>query len=183
MRKRFESAVAFVLDQEGDWTTDTGGATRFGISQRAYPNMDLSSLTVEDAKRIYRRDYWDALTLGELPWPLDLAMLDVAVNLGNKEAVKCLQSAVNQLGECERLEVDGLLGPVTLGAVQSPAGDRGRATLLAMMVALGRLDMHYQLAAHDNYALYMRGWAGRCVRLCEEIVRVAAATNMEDENA
>ncbi len=175
----FERATAFLLCQEGGWTTDTGGATRYGISQRAYPEQDLSTLTIEDAKRIYRRDYWDRLGLGDLPHPVALAMLEAAVNLGPRPAVKCLQRALNRLSGRDRLKVDGDLGPITRGAVQSLSGDPEQAKLLAMLVAIGRLDLHYRLAASPKYAPYIRGWAGRCVRLCEELARDWADQNKE----
>lgn len=180
MNPSFDRAVAFVLDQEGGWTSDTGGATRYGISQRAYPDIDLSTLTVEDAKRIYRRDYWNALDLGELPQPVALAMLEAAVNMGHGPAVRCLQRAVNLFSGQKRLKLDGVLGPITKRAILEVACDPCRAALVGMLVALGRLDIHQRLAAQPKYATYMRGWAGRGVRLCEEMARGLASNNKED---
>src|SRR3546814_13662226 len=46
----FDSAVARVLGDEGgfvDDPVDRGGATNFGISSRAHPDVDVASLTCE----------------------------------------------------------------------------------------------------------------------------------------
>ena len=37
---------------------DSGGATKFGISNNIYPSLDIKNLTLNDAKRIYFDDYW-----------------------------------------------------------------------------------------------------------------------------
>ncbi len=175
MSWRFAQAVEFVLRQEGDWTHDSGGPTRYGISQRAFPDLDLSTLTVEQARAIYRRDYWDRLGLDALPWPVPLAMLDVAVNTGRGPATRRLQRAVNLLESRPTLRIDGILGPATKRAVRALGADPCRATLLALMVAVGRLERHARLAAHEKYKPYLRGWALRCVRLCAELAREWAA--------
>ena len=58
---RFARAIERVLEHEGgdaDDPRDPGGKTRWGISQRAYPFLDLSTLTREAAIALYRRDAW-----------------------------------------------------------------------------------------------------------------------------
>jgi len=40
---------------------DPGGVTKFGISQRAYPDVDVRGLTREKATLIMRDDYWARL--------------------------------------------------------------------------------------------------------------------------
>ncbi len=43
---------------------DRGGATKFGISKRQYPDVDIGHLTEEEAKNIAHRDYWNVLRCG-----------------------------------------------------------------------------------------------------------------------
>jgi len=43
----------------GKVTTDAGGKTRYGISQGAYPSLDIDTLTAENAKDIAYTDYWN----------------------------------------------------------------------------------------------------------------------------
>ena len=91
----FARAVAFVLAQEGGYSNDPndpGGETRYGISKRRYPAEDIRNLTVERARELYRRDYWDKNRCGELPAHMALCVFDAAVNGG--APVRWLQMAV-----------------------------------------------------------------------------------------
>lgn len=93
----FASAVAFVLRQEGGYVAnpaDPGGETHYGISKRAYPDLDIAALTPDGAKAIYYRDYWPVAAA--LPMPLALVVFDTAVNMGRAAAqTLLLQSAGN----------------------------------------------------------------------------------------
>ena len=85
----FDDAFRFILRHEGGYSNypeDPGGETKFGISKRAYPNLDISSLKLHEAKEIYRRDYWNASGADELPFPLNVAHFDTAVNCGIAKA-------------------------------------------------------------------------------------------------
>ena len=112
----WEQAIDFVLDYEGrvyeNHPDDTGGPTKFGISQKAYPNLDIASLTEAQAKEIYRRDYWDRIKGDLLPTPIAAALLDCAVNQGVPTAIKLFQSMMD-------LVVDGDFGPKTIRAAQT----------------------------------------------------------------
>ena len=89
----FETAVNLTLEKEGilsDHKDDAGGLTKYGISQAAYPGLDIASLTKADAIAIYKRDYWDKAQCEEIPYPLDIMLFDTAVNHGVTKAVKIL---------------------------------------------------------------------------------------------
>ena len=108
----FSVAVAFVLRHEGGYVNDPadpGGETKFGISKRSYPDLDIRGLTEGDAELIYLRDFWIPLLCDQLPAPLPLVMLDTAVNCGPRRAARWLQSACGAPG-------DGVMGPVTVAA-------------------------------------------------------------------
>jgi len=81
----FERAIDFTLKWEGGYSndpTDPGGETKYGISKRAHPDLDITNLTLEDAKDIYRTEYWNASGCDNLPEPLDIVVFDTAVNMG-----------------------------------------------------------------------------------------------------
>ena len=85
----FQQSVAFVLQQEGGYVNnpaDPGGETKYGISKRAYPQLDIASLTREQATQIYYTDYWLPSGADSLPQPLALVVFDTAVNLGVSRA-------------------------------------------------------------------------------------------------
>lgn len=91
----FDTAIAFILDQEGGLVNnpeDPGKLTKYGISQAAYPTVDIANLTVDDAKAIYRRDYWTPMGCDGMADPWALLALDSAVQHGIPEARLLLQS-------------------------------------------------------------------------------------------
>lgn len=82
----FARCIEFVLAEEGGTVNDPhdpGGLTKYGISQRSYPDVDILRLTLDDATAIYRRDYWDKIRGDELPAGIDLLVFDSAVNQGS----------------------------------------------------------------------------------------------------
>jgi len=73
------------VGEEGGYVNDPrdpGGETKYGISKRAYPDEDIQNLSLERAKELYRRDYWDALGLDGSPWNIAYPLFDCAVNQG-----------------------------------------------------------------------------------------------------
>lgn len=81
----FEKAMPFIADHEwgnrkdGGLTrdpVDPGGVTKYGISQRANPDVDVANLTLENAFKLYRARYWDAYNLDSQPWPFAVAVFD-----------------------------------------------------------------------------------------------------------
>ncbi len=109
----FLECVEFILSPqiEGGYVNnpnDPGGETNYGISKRQYPELDIKNLTKENAVRIYRTDYWEAIRAEEMPAKLRLAYFDCAVNQGTARAVLILQRVV-------RVKMDKIPGPVTIG--------------------------------------------------------------------
>jgi len=79
------TAIRNVLGREGGLVNnpaDRGGLTKFGISQAAYPKLDIANLTADQAAAIYKRDYWDAIKADQLPVPIREMAFDAAVNQG-----------------------------------------------------------------------------------------------------
>ena len=77
----FPDCISHVLAAEGGLVNDPkdpGGVTKFGISQRSYPALNIRELTPDDAKALYQRDYWAPIQGEDLPAGLDLVVLDHA---------------------------------------------------------------------------------------------------------
>jgi lysozyme family protein len=92
----FNKAVEIILKLEGGYVNhpdDPGGETRYGISKRAYPHLNIKTLTKDQAKAIYKRDYWDAAECSLLEPALALLYFDMAVNSGVSAARRTLASA------------------------------------------------------------------------------------------
>ena len=93
----FEKAFEIIIGHEGGYTADprdrgnwdtgvigkgTLKGTKYGVSAMSYPHLDIKNLTLDDARRIYRANYWDAIGADQLPAPLALDAFDTAVNSG-----------------------------------------------------------------------------------------------------
>ena len=107
------TVIKMVLKHEGGYVnhpSDPGGETKYGISKRAYPDVDIAGLTEEDAEEIYRDDYWCRIKGDDLPAGVACVVMDYAVNSGISRASKALQAA------CGIKNGDGIIGPHTLSA-------------------------------------------------------------------
>ncbi|MBF3951930.1 hypothetical protein ISG27_12870 [Burkholderia pseudomallei] len=144
----FERAFELVVGIEAGYVndpTDPGGETKFGISKRAYPSLDIANITVDDAKAIYARDYWQACACDRMPWPLCLFVFDTAVNQGQPTARVMLQRSLG-------VAADGVIGPVTLAAANK-MDDEALALLLTARA--------YRYILADNFTVDGRGWFKR----------------------
>ena len=149
----FEKAVDLILRLEGGYSIDAqdrGGETKFGVSKRAFPHINIKDLTKEDAIEIYRIYYWDKIRIGEMPPEVRLAVFDCAVNQGHIRAVSFVQKSLGVLN-------DGIVGPVTLAAFseQSPK-------LFLSNFVMRRFEAY---AKNDQWSVYGRGWMKRLMEI------------------
>lgn len=153
----FDRCVTVVLQAEGgfvDDPRDPGGATNMGITLRTLEQArgkpvtveDVKDLSVDEAKSIYRRFYWNPIAGDQLPAGVDMTTFDFAVNGGPGEAVRLLQ-------QCVGCAVDGVMGPATLAAVQ--AAD---ARTLIEKYSAARDSYYEQL---PTFATFGKGWEAR----------------------
>jgi lysozyme family protein len=150
----FEQAVAMVLKHEGGYSNDPrdpGGETRFGISKRAYPDVDILRLTEDEAKAIYKRDYWDKLRPDELPQELAICVFDCAVNMGRDKAIRLLQRACG-------VAQDGVMGGNTLAAAN-------RLVDPVVRFSAERIIAYTGIRGFDTFG---KGWLRRTVSVALE---------------
>jgi lysozyme family protein len=103
MRENLEKALRLTTGIEagftrnpkdpGNWTGRKVGfgelrGTKFGISAAQYPKLDIENLTLEEAKEIYIRDYWNVCNCDSLPFPIDCLTFDRCVLYGPSDAKK-----------------------------------------------------------------------------------------------
>lgn len=176
MSADFEKAVAYVLKHEGGLANhpkDPGGITNHGISLRFLRKLgslalgdvdgdgdidpdDIRKMTKEDAKKIYRSQWWDRYLYVELRQRTATKVFDHAVNLGPFVAHGILQEALNDVGQS--VEVDGRMGPFTRGALnrapEGPLIEAYKALLEARYRALVRLRP-------EDFSDFLTGWVRR----------------------
>ena len=145
----FDYFIERVLVHEGGYVNDPrdpGQETRWGISKRAYPHLDIKAMTLQEAKDIYRRDFWQRVRGDELPREFAFQALDAAVNHGIGNAVRWMQRAAG-------VADDGVIGPVTLAAVQ-----RAQPADLVLRFNAERLRFYAKLTTFSTFG---RGWVNR----------------------
>lgn len=107
---------------------DPGGTTRWGIAQRYHPGVDVAALDREGALKIYREQYWDRYGIDRLEdQHVATALFLAIVNMNPRDAVRALQRACRAAisAACYRIpspDLDGLLGPMTVGTANALPG-------------------------------------------------------------
>lgn len=157
----FEKAFERLIGHEGGYSTDrndpgnwTGGkvgkgvlkGTKYGIAANTYPNLDIKNLTLEQAKAIYKKDWWDKLGAEQLHPAIVYQLWDFAVNAGKSRAVKELQQVVGVID-------DGILGAKTIAAVKALS-----VTDVLILLTAERLRFYTSLTTWGTYG---KGWTNR----------------------
>lgn len=145
----FDDAFDRLLGSEGGYVNnpqDPGGETKWGISKRSYPTLNIKDLTRDEAKAIYRTNFWNRIHADELPDGVAFQTFDFAVNSGIETAIRYLQRAIG-------VADDGHWGPVSknriLGLTESD---------IIMRLNAERLDFMTKLSNWQNAS---RGWTRR----------------------
>lgn len=154
----FDEAVYLVLKHEGGYVNnpnDTGGETNFGISKRAYPDLNIADLTAYDAQDIYKKDFWDKVQGDRLPKGLDLMVFDFAVNAGVSRASKVLQKLIG-------VKQDGIIGSKTMETLETYHPDT-----LKLIIEYYRLRQNFYESV-DSFQHFGHGWTRRNLETLKE---------------
>jgi lysozyme family protein len=160
---RFDRCVGVTLAQEGgfcDNPSDPGGATNFGITQATLRSARGRDVTIDDvrnlgrdeAREIYRANYWLPARCGAMPAGVDLMVFDFGVNSGPRTAVKAVQRLVG-------VQDDGSVGPKTLAAL-------ARADRMLLINGLAQTRLAY-CQGLPTWTVFGNGWSSR-VRQVEQ---------------
>ena len=150
--QNFCRCISVLLSLESGYVNDPrdpGGETNWGISKRSYPSLNIKAIVPEQAAQIYYTDYWIKCQCDKLAFPLAGYVFVDAVNMGQAEAVKLLQQTVG-------VQVDGVIGPVTLNAANKLPTTNHYLYLQAVLT-------HYR--SLPGYTTYGHGWENRLLRL------------------
>jgi lysozyme family protein len=149
----FDEAFAALLEHEGGYSNhaaDPGGKTRYGITeaiarQEGYTG-DMRDYPLAEAKKVYKRLYWDVMRLDEVRPEVRFDLFDAGVNSGVGTATRWAQRIL-------AVRDDGVMGPITIQAIKTanPALFRSRynGARLKFMAGL------------RTWEAFSRGWANR----------------------
>jgi lysozyme family protein len=153
----FDKAIIKTLEHEGGATytndpDDPGGETKYGISKRAHPTVDIKNLTEAEAKAIYKRDYWNPIRGDDINSQLVAEnIFDTAVNMGNRTASRLAQMAL------EIEPVDGIIGPQTLGVI-----NKANEEIFILKYTIAKIARYAHICnRRAESRKYLLGWINR----------------------
>jgi lysozyme family protein len=140
----------------GDWiekveggyvnlSSDPGGETKYGISKKAFPNLDIKNLTLDQALGIYYQKYWIPNNLDSYTFPTAFVMFDCAVLCGS-----------------------GWLN-TSISKARAIAGAKSYKNENMLIDALISLRINYH-TDDRNFPTFGKGWMRRVANLLEEYV-------------
>jgi len=155
----YNDAIVITLAREGgsrftDVTNDKGGATKYGISQTAYPTVDIRNLTEQQARDIYKRDYWDRIRGDDIHSQLIAEnIFDTAVNMGTRTACRLVQITLN-------IEpIDGVIGSESLAVINQ----QDEKTFIAHFT-LAKIARYAKICMKDKtQSKFLLGWVNRAL--------------------
>ncbi|WP_102867874.1 glycoside hydrolase family 108 protein [Pseudovibrio exalbescens] len=161
MKPNFNLVMRWVGLSEGgyvDHPSDPGGATNHGITRQtlaswrghAVSKDDVKRLTKDEAEQIYKARYFDLVRFDELPAGLDYTLVDFAINSGPGRAIRFLQRAL-------KVKEDGVLGPVTMAAVDH---ELVLGNIPALIVSINEKRLAFMRSLR-HWPRFKNGWQRR----------------------
>ena len=157
----FDTAFDLLISHEGGFSNrplsdDPGGATMYGVTENVarangYTGQ-MQDLTLDFAKSVYRKQYWDACQCDAMPDALRYPLFDAAVNSGPGQAIKWLQSAIG-------VKADGVIGPMTRQAANMASPQIVRQQMIGKRLAF--------MTRLDNWSANAKGWSRRIASILE----------------
>ena len=165
---RFQAVVSDTINFEtgGDKSgayhldpSDPGGETKWGISKKAHPTLDIKGLTYKDAVNIYCTQYWK-VNYDLIPaMDLTFKVFDMGVLAGIETAITKLQTAIKKAGKT--VAVDGNFGPITLTALNILYSEGKGDNLYKIYVGLFVSRINWLTTIKPWLRKYKVGWMKR----------------------
>jgi lysozyme family protein len=142
---------------DGNWTGGRQGrgllkGTKYGIAANTYPDLDIRSLTLAEAKVIYHRDWWVKAGALDFDSAIVYQLWVFAVNANMETAKRALQRAV-------RVADDGQVGPRTVAAVKAMEKND------VLLRFTGQVIRHY--TSLRRWPDFGKGWMNRTAEQLE----------------
>lgn len=164
MKTNFDQIMSWLAEYEGGYVNhprDPGGATNRGVTQRVYDAYrrrkgqsprSVRQLTDNEHDAIYLAQYWMPVRGDHLAPGVDASVFDMAVHSGVSRAVKTLQRVLG-------VKADGVIGEITLAALDKAIKARGVAPII---IDFNKRRMSF-LRRLSTFSTFGRGWTRRVV--------------------
>lgn len=162
MPSSFANFKQFIIPLEGQKLTnisgDDGGLTKYGITKKTYPNLDIANLTFEQACDIYETDFWKHYGLNRIDsQPVANKLMSFLMNMNPFSAVRCIQKAINQCGG--NIPEDGILSQGTVSLINRVQS----GWLLDRFRIEGALFYTYRVRVDKTDLKFLEGWINRAL--------------------
>lgn len=163
----FNLAIPRILKNEGGYTNnpnDSGGETNWGITvavarENGYKG-NMRTMTVEQAKAIYKKKYWDTLELDLIKQQIIADIIfDISVNAGQGRAAHFLQRTVNLMTKQNIVE-DGDVGNTTITRANTLTGQNIEKSvrIISALATSHYIDCCEKAEKNEDFIL---GWLRR----------------------
>ena len=153
--------IPFIKKWEGGYVNDPddkGGCTMMGVTIKTYQKYfgkdktceDLRKISDEEWLAIFKKGYWDCWRADEIN---NQSIAQLCVDMGWGSGPK---TAIKKVQECLGLKADGIVGPITLSALNSKPSSYIFRKLWTM-----RYAWLYQISKVGNNKKFLRGWINR----------------------
>lgn len=104
-----QTIIKWIISKEGGYVAhpnDPGGETKYGISKRSYPELDIKHITPEQAFKIYVKDFYNKVVDEHMDFGQAAFMADTAVNMGIGTARRMWQDGSGELKQMVALRLN-----------------------------------------------------------------------------
>ena len=152
-----------IIDIEGGYSNnkyDLGKETKYGISKKSFPDLDIVNLTKEDALLIYKSHYWDKYKFFNIinQYIADVIFLST-INIPSA-TFKSVQKSINYFIETHNenldpLVVDGVMGDKTFFYINSSSLDK------FLFINRFKIEMiNYYMSISQNSTIQSKNFLG-----------------------
>lgn len=164
----FDEAFKYVLVDEGGYSNDpgdSGGPTKYGITIHdlsAYQNQEatiqeVKDMTLDTARNIYKRNYWDPMNLNFIIDPrIAIALFDIGIVCGIGTAAHLAQEAC-------KCPVTMKMDTTTISSINGFS----RKAFIDAFEALDEARFEAIASEHSNDVKFLKGWLNRAKRLLQ----------------
>jgi len=160
----FSKAVKIILTNEGGYTVDHAGPTKYGITYETLKRHDptaivaqIEFLTRSEASEIYKKLWWDRYQYDNIAnWRTATKVFDISVNMGHRQGHKLAQRACRSCGII--IDDDGILGPISFRTINSV---EYKQYLTALRSETAGFYRGLVMKNKEKYGKYLNGWLNR----------------------
>jgi lysozyme family protein len=168
----FALAVQSILLRERGYVNnpnDPGGETKYGISKRWHPGLDIAKITPETAAQIYLAEYWQPLHFADLTYPaIQIHLFHVAVLNGPGPMIDLARKVLTLIWTPPRgRRQKTLAGDIAAKLNGAAAAHRAHASEVINFVWLALIAE--VLRRNPSTACFADGWHARIDSVYQEV--------------